>query len=89
MEDIATKSQLVVKEMSDKIPIDAGTVLFDFLVSLSGEMYSTNLMYFVLDGLRERLIQRGYKPEDADKTVKVIVTVLSSKRSAFNQEFMG
>jgi hypothetical protein len=88
MEKIGTQLPAKV-EFSQKINIDAGTVFFDFLQALSGEMFSSDVMYFAIEGMRDRLLKRGNKAEDVDKAVKLVAEVLSSRRTKGTQEFMG
>jgi hypothetical protein len=87
--DIVKNDSLAVRTATEHLSIDAGTVFYDFLVALSGEMYSTDMMYFVMDGMRHRLLERGCKPEDVDKATQVVAQVLSSRRKKGMHDFMG
>lgn len=86
---INVETKEVSKTVSDKLSIDAGIVFYDFLMALSGEMYSSDMICLVLRATGGSLVDRGYKEEEVDKAIAVVAKVLSSRRSKFTQDFMG
>lgn len=82
-------SVMLAEKDAEKFQIDAGVVFYEFLAALSGEMISSDMMFLVIEQMRGRLLERGYKSEDVDKISMIVAKVLSSRRTNGMHDFMG
>ena len=88
--DLNSDRSLMVKQKQEiMLPIPSKNILVSFLKSFSKQMYSSDMLFMMLNSMKHDLKEKGFKDEEIEETINKIKLCMGLTRSKDVHSFVG